>query len=208
MNTTKFTKIKALTDNSSAVGWLYKSSFNPKTHSLHDNVARKLARILLDTESCISSQHTPGKNNIIADSLSRDFHIEDKQLTFILKSIYPSQVNQNFRIYPLPKEIISWVSSLRAISTKLSGPPSRPERSKTGIFFAGADSWSAVVSRINSLKNTAGTHASSCYPHLQPVLDEMSLATQRKPDFVVQQYAPPSATYVRPFGRTYGATRL
>jgi len=70
MDKTKFTKIKALTDNSSAVGWLYKSSFNPKTRFLHANVARKLARILLETESCISSQHTPGKNNIIADSLS------------------------------------------------------------------------------------------------------------------------------------------
>jgi len=157
----KFIKIRALTDNSSAVGWLYKSSFNPKTHFLHDNVARKLATILMQTESCISSQHTPGKNNIIADSLSRDFHLEDKQLTFILKSLYPSQVNQNFKIYPLPIEITSWISSLKAIVTKLSGPPSRPERSKTGTFFAGVSSWSAVVSRINSLKDTAGTHESS-----------------------------------------------
>jgi len=207
-NPNKFTKIKALTDNSSAVGWLYKSSFNPKTHFLHDNVARKLATILLETKSCISSQHTPGKNNIIADSLSRDFHINNKQLTFILKSLFPSQVNQNFQIYPLPNEITSWIYSLRAISTKLEAPPSRPERSKTGIFFAGANSWSAVVSRINSLKTWTGTHESNSYPHSQQVRAEMNLAAQKRPDFVVQQYAPPSETYVRPFGRTFGATRL
>jgi len=43
----EFVKIKALTDNSLAVGWLYKANFNPHSHTQHDIVARKLAKTLL-----------------------------------------------------------------------------------------------------------------------------------------------------------------
>jgi len=45
---TLFKKYFALTDNSSTVGWLYKSNFHPKTYPGHDIVARKLAQILME----------------------------------------------------------------------------------------------------------------------------------------------------------------
>ena len=204
-----FLKVRALTDNSSAVGWLYKSSFNPKSHLQHDIVARKFATLLLENETAITSQHTPGQSNIIADSLSRDFHLPNKQLTFILKSLYPSQVTQNFQILEtLPREIISWISSLRATSTKLSAPPSKPERSKTGTLFGGANSLSALVSKINTLKNMGEkTKSKFCQP-LQKVYEEMKMAEQADLLSPAAQYHPPSETYVRPFGRTFGATRL
>ena len=203
-----FLKVKALTDNSSAVGWLYKSSFNPRTHKLHDMVARKLAKLLLDSNSNICSQHTPGNSNIIADSLSRDFHLPSKKLTFILQSLYPNQILKPLQILELPSEITSWLSSLRASLTKPLGTPARQDRSKTGTLFGGENSWIDVVSKINSLQKSHKKQASNLSQRLQPVLEEMSLAQQKRPFSVEPPSPPPSGTYVRSFGRTYGTTRL
>jgi len=205
---TAFKRIHALTDNSSAVGWLYKASFNPLTHLQHDVVARKLAKILLDNDASITSQHTPGKYNIIADSLSRDFHLPPNHLTFILKSLFPLQTPENFRISPLPKEITCWLSSLKASSTKPRESQARPERSKTGAFFAGTNSWQAVVSKVNTLKASLKSKEQKYSGHLQKVLDEMKMDGQAKEYSQEAQFPPPSATYVRPFGRIHGATRL
>ena len=111
----KYLKIKALTNNSSAVGWLYKSNFNYRNQGPHDSVARKLASLLLNSNSSVTAQQTPGSTNIIADSLSRDFHLQKNHLTFILKTLFPSQVPQKFQILEkLPKEITSLIYSLKA----------------------------------------------------------------------------------------------
>jgi hypothetical protein len=53
------------TDNSGALVCLHKSSFNPITHKHHNIVARKLARILLDHESTLYSQHIKGSQNVV-----------------------------------------------------------------------------------------------------------------------------------------------
>ena len=205
----KFLKILALTDNSSAVGWLYKASFNPNTHYGHDVIARKLATTLLESNATITSQHTPGRMNVVADSLSRDFHLPINQLTLILKSLYPQQAKRNFHIrQTLPQEIISWIFSLRHISTKPTASQSDPERSKTGVFFAGSASLRDATSKINSLVNLARNPGSTCCVLSRKVLEEMNLAKQVKPHLQDQRYQPPSATYVRPFGRIFGTTRL
>ena len=208
-NQNKFQRIHALTDNSSAVGWLYKASFNPKTHHGHDTVARKLATLLLESKTTITSQHTPGRMNVVADSLSRDFHLPINHLTLILKSLYPQQTKKNFFIrQALPQEIISWIFSLKHSSTKPTASQFAPERSKTGVFFAGSASLKDVVSKINSLQNLTKNPKSTSCAHSQKVLEEMNLAKQTKSHLQEQQYQPPSATYVRPFGRIFGTTRL
>jgi len=204
-----FIKIKALTDNSSAVGWLYKANFKPSSHTQHDIVARKLAKVLLVHDSSITSQHTPGQHNIITDSLSRDFHLPPNKLTFNLQSLFPSQVNKDFRILPsLPREITSWISSLHATSIKRKASPQIPDRNKMGTFFAGRNSWPNVVSKVNSLKDSLKKPGTNCSVVLQKVLDEMNLAQRVNHSSEEEQSLPPSATYVRPFGRIYGAARL
>jgi len=121
----------------------------------------------------------PGKHNIIADSLPRDFHLPPHQLAFILKSLFPSQVNKDFQILPkLPREIISWISSLRATSTKREVSPQTPDRSKMGTFFDGSTSWPNVVSRVNTLTDSLKKRKTNCSVALQRVLDEMSLTKQ------------------------------
>ena len=72
----------------------------------------------MNSESTIESHHIKGSHNIVADSLSRDHHIEATHLTFILKSLFSSQANQNLEIsQTLPVEIISWLNLLKDIFT-------------------------------------------------------------------------------------------
>jgi len=45
-NDTAYLKILCRTDRSGAVGWLYKTNFNPETHQKHGIIARKMASAL------------------------------------------------------------------------------------------------------------------------------------------------------------------
>ena len=56
-------RIRVHTDNSSAVGWLHKSNFHPKTQPGHDKTARQLARLLIHSETSLESQHVKGALN-------------------------------------------------------------------------------------------------------------------------------------------------
>ena len=58
------------------------------------------------------SQWFPGRDNIVADALSRDFHLSDDQLTKLIVSTFSSQTPTNFNIVPLPREIDSWICAL------------------------------------------------------------------------------------------------
>jgi len=205
----KHPKILALSDNSSTIGWLYKSNFNVKTQPGHDKVARKLANLLLDSEASIESQHIKGTHNVIADSLSRDHHIKETHLQFILSSIFPSQVPKNFAISStLPEEITQWLESLKGISTSVGVSPPKRYRSKTGLLYDGEDSWSDVVSKTNSLMDSQKRQKSPSCLHSLHLLDEMNMVSKINPISKVEPLPPPSTLYVRPFGRTYGMTRL
>ena len=65
------------TDSSSACRWLHKSSFTNDNHKFHAKVAEKLSTILNEHETTIYAQHFKGEWNVVADSLSRDFHLTD-----------------------------------------------------------------------------------------------------------------------------------
>ena len=77
-------KILASIDSSSALGWLFKTSFASNQPN-HDMVARRLAEELIDKNSTLYSQHIEGCFNFVADSLSRDNHILTGKLTFALR---------------------------------------------------------------------------------------------------------------------------
>jgi hypothetical protein len=64
------------TDSTTAAGWLKKSNFADKSdEAVQLTTARHLANILIKTKSCLYSQWFPGDQNIVSDSLSRDFHL-------------------------------------------------------------------------------------------------------------------------------------
>ena len=103
--------IFALSDNSSAVGWLHRASYG-MNRPLHSKVSHKFINIILDSGSTLISQHIPGRLNIVSDLLSRRFDLSDSSLTSLLLEKCKSQVPQNFVIRPLPKEVKLWISSI------------------------------------------------------------------------------------------------
>jgi hypothetical protein len=58
------------------------------------------------------SQLFTGKLNDVADTLSRDWHQDNGELTSILCFNIPQQMPTHFKISPLPSEINSWLISL------------------------------------------------------------------------------------------------
>jgi hypothetical protein len=105
--------ILSQSDSTSAAGWLRKSNFaDGKDEFIQLSTARKLASLVIETRSCLYSQWFPGEENIVSDSLSRDFHLAASHLSFSLTSNFPDQAPFGLNILPLPSNIVSWVTSL------------------------------------------------------------------------------------------------
>ncbi len=105
--------ILSQTDSTSALRWLRKTNFAERPdEGVQLATARKLASLILDTDSNLNSQWFPGEHNIIADSLSRDFHIDDTSLANLLLLHFPEQVPFGLTILPRSQEIISWLTCL------------------------------------------------------------------------------------------------
>ena len=146
-----YARILCLSDNNSAVGWLQKSNFDSDKQSCHDTVVRKMTSLLLNHEVALHPQYVKGGQNIIADSLSRDFQLSDKQLCFALTSLFPKQTSKDLTLLPsLPNDITSWVESLMDGWTNRPESLLAPTPSKVGALLDGNDSWPVVVSKINS----------------------------------------------------------
>jgi hypothetical protein len=205
---TKYLRIMAYTDSSSALGWLYKASFNPVTQEAHNHVARTLARFLINNEMSLYSQHIPCKQNIIADSLSRDFHITGTKLTFLLNNIFNPQTQGNLRLVALSSEITCFLYSLKALSTNRKEYRVERTPSSLGRLIDGADLLKDVVSKTNSWINLRKKNEHVSCPHLRQVLEGMSTAKQTRHSYAKELSVPPLATFVRPSGRTFGMTHL
>ena len=197
-----------LTDNSCALGWLYKANFCPENQIHNDIVARKMAELLIENEATIFSQHIRGCNNVIADALSRDHHLTNKQLTFVLNTIYPEQTNKALIIsQTVPNEITSFLESFKDgnINQRELQKPQTP--SKLGAFLGGNASWRDVTSKMNSLMASLQKDESSSCQLLQVALEETRTGRQNEHAYKDQPSEPPFLMYARPSGRTFGGTR-
>jgi hypothetical protein len=123
--------ILSQTDSSTTMGWIKKTNFADKPdEAVQLSTVRKLADILMETESCVYSQWFPGALNNIADSLSRDFHIESSHLCTLLLSHFLDQAPFGLTILPVPPGIVYWLTCLLR-SQPLPEPWSKePTRSK------------------------------------------------------------------------------
>ena len=121
-----------------ATGWLRKSNFDD-AHPLHLNLARALANLLMDHDSCLYSQWFPSEENIVTDSLSWDTHLDDTSLLTLLLSHMPKQIPEGFCICPLaPKlvsQIMTWLHNLPALMS-----PGAPLQSKLATGATGKHS--------------------------------------------------------------------
>ena len=121
------------TDSTAAVDWLWKPCFDKVTHPAQMKVARKLAQVILGADCCLYSQWFEGLENVLADSLSRDFHLSDIKLTSLLTFSVPLQLPPSFEIKMLPKEISLWLTLLLCNQPEPLPTQSKPLQSKLAL---------------------------------------------------------------------------
>jgi hypothetical protein len=69
---------------------LQKSNFTGKDEEIIQmTTARHLAYLILQSKSCLYSQWFAGDENLVFDSLSRDFYLSNEELTFLITSSTP-----------------------------------------------------------------------------------------------------------------------
>jgi hypothetical protein len=72
-------------DSATANGWLRKSNFSdPDDEVAQLMTARQLAKLVMNSQSCLYSQWFAGVDNVVSDALSHDFHLTDSSLTHII----------------------------------------------------------------------------------------------------------------------------
>jgi hypothetical protein len=174
------------TDSTSASGWLRKSNFADREDEIIQlTAARKLAELLIQSESCLYSQWFPGDKNSISDSLSRDFHIPPSNLSVLLQSYYPDQAPFGLTILPLPPNIASWLTCLL-----LSQPQKEPWlKEQTTSKFAHGTDFKPTFTRLEYSQ----THSST----ISPVTKKLKysaplLSPSEKVDLVLKNFSNPS----------------
>jgi len=110
--------VLSMTDSTTSAGWLHKTNFkevfgddDPDQATARIAIARTHATLLLEQGIKEYSQWFPGKDNNVADALSRDFDRSDSELISILRSSCPSQLPPHFQIVQLPNGINPWLTS-------------------------------------------------------------------------------------------------
>jgi hypothetical protein len=208
-NLPPFSCILAMSDSTTAAGWLRKSNFKDnESESTEMTEAKiKLSRdhaMRLLTNNCKDySQYFPGDENDLADSLSRDFHLSDTQLTKLFHNFLPHQTPVNFKISPLPPQIVSYIFS---ILQTLPEKTQLQEKHKTSSlcrgsagrnFLKGLDS-----EKTSSLKNCQQEIGpSSCQHSDKNCVSEVSevlVIENLQTPFTARQCQPPWTTYQRP----------
>ena len=89
-------------DSMSCIGWMRKSNFSFGEMPVHAEIARFHARHMMEMNACHYSQHLPGIDNVIADCLSRDFHLTDDQIIALLTSLDGSPSPKPLQIVQVP----------------------------------------------------------------------------------------------------------
>jgi hypothetical protein len=217
--------ILALGDNTSAIGWLYKSSRLIPGSPYYEPVqliARKLARLITGSTHCLASQHIKGENNVVSDLLSYagdvrgDAHPlapdspSDTVLTARFHLHLPQLIPTGFDISPLPNEISSFVIlALQTIESSLIRSRKKPTKNETASGADGSRSASKPASNLtlSSLEypteklNSSSEPFSPSIEWLRGARQEPFLANVRAPWFR-QLCAMPQAIWLRRSGVT------
>ena len=195
----------SMTDSSTSAGWLKKSNFpDDNEEEIHFHSKLELARThadrVLKADIKDYSQWFPGAENDLADSLSRDFHIPDKNLVPLYKSFIPKQVPKNLRISPLPTEIELWICAwLRKLPAR-KPPQEIRQRSKLahgrdGFHFCNPSASKTVFS-MTSESTRRQSFSEPSHTHYEKV----SILEQMSSHWLLAQSELPSTMWHRPSG--------
>ena len=193
-------------DSTSASGWVRKSSFSDAC-PIHLAIARAFATLCMEKEINHYTQWFPGKKNHVADALSRDFAIPDRNLTRILQLSNLPLLPQNFRIIRLDETLISHIGDLLRLLPKMQ-VSLQPESSAlvAGLGTSPSPDASDSSSGLFSRGSRDGRNSNSS-PASPPPYEEVScwvptdlvrIAMDQSPE----QFVPPSTVWLRPTGFT------
>ena len=214
----KYDCLLAIGDNTTAAGWLKRSNFRDNSEEnkessgewmLKQQVARKLASLILDSDSVLYTQWFKGEHNVVADSLLRDtyFLSPSSHENFLSKTV-PQQLLKNFHIKEVPKEISCFIALM------LQQLPIQKQRLKPQKASNLAHSRTGVLSSIVSDYTTHST-----WMDLTPSKETLSCQLLHKQsemapslqeivfNWVKDQSTPPSHMWLRPSGQSVGQTQ-
>ncbi|KAI2489344.1 hypothetical protein MHU86_25257 [Fragilaria crotonensis] len=195
-------------DSTSATGWMAKSSFGDECPILL-GVARELAAYLSDHGLVHYSQWFPGKENSVADVLSRDFALNDEEVSSLVFEKFAEQVPRSFRIVPLPEDVITSVGGLLRRQPKTQQLPTTPVPSATAagrsMRASSQPSGTANMTRFLEGSSPKTDSTSSLASQQQFAKDGMGIPVSLL-DVALEgrraQFVPPSITWHRPTGLT------
>jgi len=188
------------TDSTSAAGWIKKSNFADSGDEIVQlNTARKLASIVIDSNSCLYSQWFEGEANQIADALSRDFHLTDPELTCLILHSIPEQAPFGLKIYPVPPEIYSWLICLLRNQPFKALWSQEPTRSK---LWLGRDTSLTFIPlespTMNTLINSTPYKDTAFLEHSHTPSEQIDLIQKNLIQTNQNTASPPSNAWHRP----------
>jgi hypothetical protein len=199
-------------DNISSLRWIRKSNFKPEIkqeQATHLALARHITSLLADLRVTQFSQWFPGVDNGVADALSREHKMTDRELTELIKSSYPSQTPRGFQIRALPPRITSWsLYWLRHTPETKELPPIPLEREIRGGVAGSTSFTNANCTTTSSCANSPNTSDTSCLGPSHKGLETTSGPCPRR-DMITwlrEHAAPPSTQFARPSSQRVSTT--
>ena len=195
----------ALTDNSSACGWIHKSNLISADHSFHAAIAKKLATLFISADSFIYFQHFAGKLNVISDSLSQDHHISDANLAFLFSTFLTTTGS--------PKLQYMSASAQNYLVDKLSSACNARENARTSSTNANLSRawihWIKFASTYNTMNYSTNsnkkTESDSLAPSPKPSKNENFYAAVKR-TWIETRAKRPWKKWKRSLGKTAGLT--
>lgn len=194
--------ILSQTDSTSTAGWMHRSNFGDD-EPLQLRIARATASALMDSNSMVYSQWIPGTANPIADSLSRDHHLPDKELTSALLLSFPSQMPRGFAIYPIPPELSSKMTLWLQALPRAKQTPKAPNRSKLLTGTSGSNT--STKSSLMMTPSSSSSNPTSALPSQQPLEQPIGKIVSQNEEKIHQDMgrsAMPSMLWLRPLENT------
>ena len=197
----------SMTDSTTTAGWLRKSNFKDDDENDQHQIcklqfSREHAYRLLINDIKEYSQWFPGDKNDVADSLSRDHHLTDFESASLFHQFLPSQTPADFKISPLPPEIVSWIYSWLQKMPEKSPSREIQQRSKIARGTDGKNFINQLNSRTtSSLKISQRTRESESLEPSQNQSDKGNILKENlQIPWLLQQSQVPWTMWLRPSG--------
>eukprot|EP00979_Chaetoceros_neogracilis_P013087 scaffold3660_cov246-Chaetoceros_neogracile.AAC.3 len=193
-------------DSSTAVGWIHRSRIPQPDQCSHayemkTKVARKFADLMIDNNHLLYSQWFPGRDNIIPDMLSRDWHLSDDEIFKLFTHLLPHQMHPKFYIKQVPKNIVSFVTSILSQLPKRPQQWTRPKTSGYGLGASGISSCHQSALDAMAIWKLFPDGKSTSFSPLSPKQSEKELSRRNELRTWLHQQSPiPSDMYHRPSG--------